>query len=72
MTGKHWIAAGLIALGLVALLVAPQAQSCVRDGDATVCETGGIVILNLVGTVLASAGVAVLLTAAAHGRRNRW
>ena len=70
MKMRHLVAAGLIALGLVSLLAAPLAQSCVTDGDTTACETAGVIILNVLGVCVVAAGAIVLVIASAKGRRR--
>jgi drug/metabolite transporter (DMT)-like permease len=68
--GGFWAGILLIALGVVVLVTASQAQSCVTDFDVTVCETGGVVILNVIGLVLFVIG-AMCITVAAAVARNR-
>ena len=60
MTRSRWLGVMLIITGLALLLVAPQAQSCVTDFDATVCEATGTVVLKIVGLVLVVAAAIVL------------
>ncbi|MEX2137460.1 MAG: hypothetical protein WEB29_11020 [Chloroflexota bacterium] len=60
MTRWHWLGILLIVLGLAVLLVAPQAQSCVMDFDSTACETGGTIILKVVGLALVATAAIVL------------
>ncbi len=64
MTRARWVGILLIVVGLIALLVAPQAQSCVTDFDSTACEASGTILLKAVGLVLVAAAAAVL---AVHG-----
>jgi drug/metabolite transporter (DMT)-like permease len=64
MTRSRWLGIMLIVIGISVLLVAPQAQSCVTDFDATVCETGATVILNVAGAcLLVAGGILVVLRA---------
>lgn len=71
MTRARWLGVLLIVVGLAVVLVAPQAQSCVTDFDATVCETTGTIILKAVGLVLvATAAVVLALHGAPSGRSS--
>jgi hypothetical protein len=54
--GWLWLAVSIVAIGLAALIVAPMAQSCTTDIDTRVCETGGTIVLNVVGGVLVVLG----------------
>jgi uncharacterized membrane protein len=51
----------LIVAGIALLLVAPRAQTCVTDFDATVCEATGMVVLKVVGLVVVLAGAIALM-----------
>jgi uncharacterized membrane protein YozB (DUF420 family) len=66
MRRELWLGAALIAVGITALILAPQAQSCVTDFDATVCETGATVILNVAGACLLVAGGILVVLRARH------
>lgn len=61
MTGARWLGVILMVLGLAVLLVAPQAQSCVTDFHATVCEATGTIVLKGVGLLLVTAGAIVVV-----------
>jgi uncharacterized membrane protein len=50
----------LIVLGLAVVAIAPQAQSCVIDFHATVCETAGMIALKVVGVLLVAIAAIVL------------
>jgi len=54
--GRLWLAVSVVAIGLAALIVAPMAQSCIYWSDGQACETGGTVVLNMVGGVLIVVG----------------
>jgi len=60
MTRRRQLAILLIAVGYAALLVAPNAQSCVTDFDSTVCEVGGTAALKLAGLVLVTIAAVLL------------
>ena len=60
MTRERWLGLLLIAIGLGVLLVAPRAQSCMTDFDATVCEATGTVVLNVIGVTLVAVAAAIL------------
>jgi drug/metabolite transporter (DMT)-like permease len=60
MTRARWLGLLLIVAGLALLLLAPRAQSCVTDFDATVCETTGAIVLKVVGVVLVAAAAIVV------------
>jgi len=62
---RLWVALLLALVGVAALLVAPAAQWCVVDGDASACETIGTIVLNVVGVVLIATGGAWALFARA-------
>ena len=69
-----WFGAGIILIGLAVAVwfVAPQAQSCVIDFGTTVCsESTGVVVLNVIGLLLFTAGSVVLLVAGAAARDAR-
>jgi len=57
---RLWLATCLIALGLAGLIVAPMAQSCFYWSDGQACETGGTIILNVVGGVFIVIGALLL------------
>ena len=61
MTRRRQLAILLIAVGYAALLVAPNAQSCVTNFDATVCETSASAVLKVAGLALVT--IAALLLA---------
>jgi drug/metabolite transporter (DMT)-like permease len=60
MTRERWLAVLLIVIGLGVVLIAPRAQSCMTDFDATVCEATGTVVLNVIGVTLVAVAAAVL------------
>jgi nitrate reductase gamma subunit len=61
----------LIILGLVVLLVAPQAQLCVTDFQHTAaCRGGGTVLLKVVGVVLVASAALVLARRGAANDRS--
>jgi drug/metabolite transporter (DMT)-like permease len=60
MTRSRWLGIMLIVIGISVLLVAPQAQSCVTDFDATVCEAGASIVLKVVGLCLVAAAAILL------------
>jgi hypothetical protein len=62
------LAVSLVAIGLAALIVAPMAQSCVYWSDGQACETGGTIVLNIVGGILIVVG---LWTGVLWSRRRR-
>lgn len=70
MTRARWLGILLIVVGLAVLLVAPRAQSCFTDFDATICETGGTIILKVVGLVLVA--TAAILLALRGASTDRW
>ena len=45
-----------MVIGVIALIVAPTAQSCVSALTPRVCETGGTIVLNIVGGLLIVTG----------------
>jgi hypothetical protein len=59
VTRRRQLALLLIVLGYAALLVAPNAQSCVTGFDATICGTGAGALLKVLGLVMVT--IAVLL-----------
>jgi drug/metabolite transporter (DMT)-like permease len=61
MTRARSLGVILIVAGLAMLLVAPQAQSCVTDFDATVCEATGTIVLKVVGLALVVVAAIVLV-----------
>ena len=60
MTRRRQLAILLIVLGYAALLVAPNAQSCMTDFDSTVCETTGTAILKVAGLALVTIAAVLL------------
>jgi hypothetical protein len=68
-----WIAAGsiLIGVGIAQLGVAPRAASCVESGDTRVCETIGVIVLNVSGIACLLAGLAILGVAVAREARHK-
>jgi hypothetical protein len=52
VTRRRQLAILLIVLGYAALLVAPNAQSCVTGFDATICGTGAGALLKVLGLVM--------------------
>jgi hypothetical protein len=68
MSRSQWVAAGLFALGVAALIVAPQARTCMTSGDSTACETIGIIALNVAGVILLASGVIAFAVATARSR----
>jgi hypothetical protein len=60
MTRARRLGLLLIVAGILMLLVAPHAQSCVTDFDATVCEVTGTVILKVVGVLVVAVAAIVL------------
>ncbi|MBA3687256.1 MAG: hypothetical protein H0W81_00225 [Chloroflexi bacterium] len=66
MTRSRWLGIVLIVLGLVVLLIAPQALSCVTDFHHTACQASGTIVLKVIGLGLVAAAAAVL---ARHGTR---
>jgi drug/metabolite transporter (DMT)-like permease len=60
MTRSRWLGIMLIVVGISVLLVAPQAQSCVTDFDATICEAGASIVLKVVGLALVAAAAILL------------
>jgi hypothetical protein len=60
MTGRRQLAILLIVLGYAALLVAPSAQSCVTDFDATTCEMAGTAVLKVAGLALVTVAAVLL------------
>lgn len=60
MTRERWLGLLLIVIGLGVVLVAPRAQSCMTDFNATVCEATGTVILNVIGVTLVAVAAAML------------
>jgi hypothetical protein len=60
MTRRRQLAILLIVLGYAALLVAPNAQSCVTDFDSTVCETAATAVLKAAGLVLVTIAAILL------------
>lgn len=69
MTKRRQLAILLIVLGYAALLVAPNAQSCVTDFDATICEATATAVLKAVGLVMVTiaAGLLALRGASPEG-----
>jgi len=61
MTRRHQLAILLIVLGYAALLVAPNAQSCVTDFDATTCETTATAILKAAGLAMVTIAAVLLV-----------
>ena len=63
---RYWAGLLLVALGVAALVVAPQAQSCIVGSDYRVCETAGTVVLNVAGGLLLGVGGVLLVVALRH------
>jgi hypothetical protein len=69
-----WVGILLIGLSVAVWFVAPLAKSCVTDFNTQVCETTGVVVLNLIGLVLFAIGGILLFVAgglASEVRRRR-
>jgi hypothetical protein len=66
MTTGFWLGLLLVGLGVAALILAPQAQWCVVDGDSSACETIGTIVLNGAGAVLIALGGVVLVLGLRH------
>ncbi|MEX2137459.1 MAG: hypothetical protein WEB29_11015 [Chloroflexota bacterium] len=66
MTAKLWLGAFLIAVGIAALIVAPQAQSCFSESDSRACETIGTIAFNVVGVGLIVAGGILVVVGVRH------
>ncbi|MGZ6371779.1 MAG: hypothetical protein ACXWL8_00110 [Candidatus Limnocylindria bacterium] len=60
MTRARWLGLLLIVAGFLILIVAPQAQSCVTDFHATICEAAGMIALKVVGVALVAIAAMVL------------
>lgn len=60
MTRARWLGLVLIVAGILVLLVAPQAQSCVTDFHSTVCDTAAMIALKVVGVALVAVAAIVL------------
>jgi hypothetical protein len=60
MTRRRQLAILLIVLGYAALLIAPNAQSCVTDFDATICEASGTAALKALGLLLVTIAAVLL------------
>ena len=65
---RQWVAAAILALGVVALVMAPRAQWCVTSGDATACETIATIVLNVLGVVLLASGLIAFAIATSRRR----
>jgi drug/metabolite transporter (DMT)-like permease len=71
MTMSRGLGLLLIVLGLVVLLVAPQAQLCVTDFQHTAaCRGGGTVVLKVVGVLLVASAALVLARSGAANDRS--
>lgn len=68
MSRSQWVGAAIFLLGVVALIVGPQARSCLTSSDSTICETIGVIVLNAVGTILLAVGVIAFAIATSRGR----
>jgi hypothetical protein len=68
-----WVVAGvvLVAVGIGQLAVAPRAASCFESGDMRVCETIGVIVLNVSGTTCLLVGMAVLAIGAVLEARHK-
>jgi hypothetical protein len=61
----------LIVAGIGQLAAAPLAQSCLSSGDMRVCETIGVIVLNVSGVASLLVGLALLAVGLAqHTRHN--
>jgi hypothetical protein len=60
MTRRRQLAIVLIVLGYAALLVAPNAQSCVTDFAATTCEATATAVLKAAGLVMVTIAAVLL------------
>ena len=52
---RLWLIGMVVVLGIVCLVLAPMATSCISWSDGRACETGWTVVLNAVGWLLLAA-----------------
>jgi hypothetical protein len=60
VTRRRQLAILLIAVGYAALLMAPNAQSCVTDFDATICEGATTAVLKVAGLAMVTIAAVLL------------
>jgi hypothetical protein len=60
LTRRRQLAILLIVVGYTALLVAPNAQSCVTNFDSTVCQGTGTAVLKVAGLALVTIAAVLL------------
>jgi len=67
-TRNRWVVGGLaVAMGVMAVLLAPLAETCAWSSDTQACETMGTIVFNVLGVASIAFG-AVLIAFAARGR----
>jgi len=67
-TRNRWVVGGLaVAMGVMAVLLAPLAETCAWSSDTQACETMGTIVFNVLGVASIAFG-AVLIAVAARGR----
>lgn len=67
-TRNRWVVGGLaVAMGVMAVLLAPLAETCAWSSDTQACETIGTIVFNVLGVASIAFG-AVLIAFAARGR----
>jgi len=65
---NRWVVGGLaVAMGVMAVLLAPLAETCAWSSDTQACETIGTIVFNVLGVASIAFG-AVLIAVAARGR----
>jgi len=65
---NRWVVGGLaVAMGVMAVLLAPLAETCAWSSDTQACETIGTIVFNVLGVASIAFG-AVLIAFAARGR----